>query len=179
MNDFIGAIKSPSKERGRKSKRRTSLFVLYFQTVGKRKNEYRKIPLRYSLLTPGFTDGRMAHFRLKCCACNGNGDISPRYFWLFNHRKHCFAPRAQHRFTLVVRLGNADRHRVFLFRIRAVQKRSSATVHRTTRNGNALYFFALCSLCRFRDFHTAFLTCSHSICQSRRNRESSCPPAFL
>ena len=64
MNDFIGAIKSPSKERGRKSKRRTSLFVLYFQTVGKRKNEYRKIPLRYSLLTPGFTAGRMAHFWL-------------------------------------------------------------------------------------------------------------------
>lgn len=93
----------------------------------------------------------MAHFQLKCCACNGNGDISPRHLRFFNHRKHGFAPRAQHRFTLVVRLGNADRHRVFLFRIRAVQKRSSATVHRTTRNGDALYFFALCSLCRFRD----------------------------
>lgn len=123
MNDFIGAIKSPSKERGRKSKRRTSLFVLYFQTVGKRKNEYRKIPLRYSLLTPGFTDGRMAHFRLKCCACNGNGDISPCYLRLFNHRKHGFALAAKHRLAVIAFVRRTDCHSQLVARVCPLRNR--------------------------------------------------------
>ena len=143
MNDFIGAIKSPSKERGRKSKRRTSLFVLYFQTVGKRKNEYRKIPLRYSLLTPGFTDGRMAHFRLKCCACNGNGDISPRYLRLFNHRKHGFAFAAKHRLAVIAFVRRTDCHSQLVARIVRIQNRPSAV--RTAGYGN--FVFHKCLLC--------------------------------
>ena len=129
------------------------------------------------LRTPVFTDGRMAHFRLKCCACNGNGDISPRHFWLFNHRKHGFAFAAKHRLAVIAFVRRTDCHSQLVARIVRIQNRPSAV--RTAGYRDALYFFALCSLCRFRDFHTAFLTCSHSICQSRRNRESSCPPAFL
>ena len=143
MNDFIGAIKSPSKERGRKSKRRTSLFVLYFQTVGKRKNEYRKIPLRYSLLTPGFTDGRMAHFRLKCCACIGNGDISPCHLWLFNHRKHGFAFAAKHRLAVIAFVRRTDCHSQLVARIVRIQNRPPAV--RTTGYGN--FVFHKCLLC--------------------------------
>ena len=79
----------------------------------------------------------MAHFRLKCCACNGNGDISPCHLRLFNHRKHGFAFAAKHRLAVIAFVRRTDCHSQLVARIVRIQNRSSAV--RTTGYGNFVF----------------------------------------